>query len=192
MAAQIDLAVEAADVLHELGGAGAGRERVKAMAAHASGRVALARHDPTAADELRDAINAYAAIGARLEAARARLDLARALVDVTPGAAVDVARRAHGELDSLGATREADAAAALMRALGAKSAARARRDGLLTAREVDVLRLLGDGLSNREIAARLFISPKTAEHHVSRIYAKLGFANRAAAAAYAVTSLGPD
>ena len=55
-----------------------------------------------------------------------------------------------------------------------------------------MLRLLGEGLSNREIGDRLFISPKTAEHHVSRIYGKLGLKSRAEAAAWAVRSLGPE
>jgi DNA-binding CsgD family transcriptional regulator len=62
----------------------------------------------------------------------------------------------------------------------------------LSRREYEVLRLLGGGLSNREIAARLFISPKTAEHHVSRIYAKLGVSSRAEAAAYAARNLGDE
>jgi DNA-binding NarL/FixJ family response regulator len=48
-----------------------------------------------------------------------------------------------------------------------------------------VLRLLGEGLSNPDIAARLFISPKTAEHHVGRILRKLDLRSRAEAAAYA-------
>ena len=74
--------------------------------------------------------------------------------------------------------READAAAALMRSLGAKGRAGPKAVGLLSRREVEVLRLLGEGLSNREIAERLFISPKTAEHHVSRIYGKLGLSTR--------------
>ena len=55
-----------------------------------------------------------------------------------------------------------------------------------------MLRLLGEGLSNREIAERLFISPKTAEHHVGRIYGKLGVSSRAEAAAYAARNLGAE
>jgi DNA-binding CsgD family transcriptional regulator len=57
-------------------------------------------------------------------------------------------------------------------------------DGL-TDREVEVLRLIATGHSNRAIAQALFISPNTVLHHVSSIYAKLGAANRAEAAAYA-------
>jgi predicted ATPase/DNA-binding CsgD family transcriptional regulator len=56
----------------------------------------------------------------------------------------------------------------------------------LTRKEVEVLRLLREGLTNREIGARLFISPRTAQTHVQHVYAKLGVASRAEAAAYAV------
>jgi DNA-binding CsgD family transcriptional regulator len=55
----------------------------------------------------------------------------------------------------------------------------------LTARQVDVLRLLGEGLTNNELATRLFISPKTADHHVSAILTKLQVRNRREAAAEA-------
>ncbi|MBO0771150.1 MAG: response regulator transcription factor [Actinobacteria bacterium] len=56
---------------------------------------------------------------------------------------------------------------------------------VLTAREQDVLRLLAEGRSNREIAAELFIAPKTASVHVSNILGKLGAASRTEAAAIA-------
>lgn len=169
-----------------------GRERVEALALLARARVAAATGEPDAVELLRGAVNAHAALGWRLDTARTRLELARMLATESPDAAVDVAKRARNELDALGATREADVAAALMRSLGAKGRAGPKAVGLLSRREVEVLRLLGEGLSNREIAERLFISPKTAEHHVSRIYAKLGLSTRGEAAAYAVRNLGVE
>ncbi len=56
----------------------------------------------------------------------------------------------------------------------------------LTPRESEVLRLLATGRSNRDIAAALFLSEKTVEHHISRLYGKIGVENRAAATAYAI------
>ena len=67
---------------------------------------------------------------------------------------------------------------------GRSPATRANPAGL-TARQLDVLALLADGLSNAEIAARLVISPKTADHHVSAILAKLDVRSRGEAAAVA-------
>jgi DNA-binding NarL/FixJ family response regulator len=58
--------------------------------------------------------------------------------------------------------------------------------GGLTAREVEVLGLVADGLSNRAIAERLFISQKTAGRHVSNLFAKLGVHSRAQAARVAL------
>jgi DNA-binding NarL/FixJ family response regulator len=88
----------------------------------------------------------------------------------------------------LGATPEADAAAALLRSLGVRGRTGPKNVGLLSKREQEVLQLLGLGLSNPEIAARLFISRKTASHHVSNVLAKLGLRNRAEAAAWGRSS----
>ena len=53
-------------------------------------------------------------------------------------------------------------------------------------REVDVLRLAARGLTTREIADRLYISPKTADHHIQHIYGKIGTSTRAGAALWAM------
>jgi DNA-binding CsgD family transcriptional regulator len=121
-----------------------------------------------------------------LETARARLEMARALASEDPDAAREMARGARADFDRLGAARAADGAAELLRELGVAGGPGKRTEGLLSDREEDVLALLGLGLSNAEIGKRLFISPKTVEHHVGKVLAKLGLKNRAAAAAQAI------
>ena len=74
---------------------------------------------------------------------------------------------------------------------GPRASTRANLAGL-TRREVDVLDLLAAGLSNADIAERLFITPKTAGHHVSAILAKLGVSSRTAAARYTTQSGDPS
>jgi DNA-binding NarL/FixJ family response regulator len=64
---------------------------------------------------------------------------------------------------------------------GPREATRANPAGL-TARQLEVLALLADGLTNAEIAERLVVSPRTAEHHVAAVLAKLGAASRRDAA----------
>ena len=110
-------------------------ERIAAAAAFARGRVATARGDVTAVSELQKAANQFAVLGLRLDAARSRLALARALAPDSPEIAVDTARQARNELEALGDSREADIAAALMRSLGAKGRAGPRAASLLTQRE---------------------------------------------------------
>jgi DNA-binding NarL/FixJ family response regulator len=120
-----------------------------------------------------------------LEAARARLDLAQALRGAQPALATQEARAALIALDRLGASADADAAAALLRSWDAPGRFVPRADDLLTRREREVLSLLEAGLSNPEIAERLYISRRTAAHHVSNVLSKLGVRNRAEAAGLA-------
>ena len=87
--------------------------------------------------------------------------------------------------ERLEAARHADAAAQLLRSLGAPARTGPKGVGALTKREAEVLELLGAGLSNPEIADRLYIARKTVEHHVGRVLSKLGLRNRAEAAALA-------
>jgi DNA-binding NarL/FixJ family response regulator len=89
----------------------------------------------------------------------------------------------------MGATAEADQAAAFLRELGVKGRTGPRDAGALSRRELEVLRLITQGLSNAEIAKRLFISTKTAGNHVSNILTKLGLRSRTEAAAYALLNL---
>ena len=64
---------------------------------------------------------------------------------------------------------------------------RPARPGGLSRRELEVLRLVAAGRTSHEIAAELFISTRTAEHHIANIYTKIGVSNRAAATRWAVT-----
>jgi DNA-binding CsgD family transcriptional regulator len=127
------------------------------------------------------------------EAARTRVLLARALASDEPESAIAEGRAALATLDGLGARGEADAVAALLRSLGARVARRAPAGaGMLTKRELEVLALLGEGISNRQIGERLFITRKTVEHHVASVLAKLGLSGRGEAAAYAMRYLDGD
>ena len=81
---------------------------------------------------------------------------------------------------------DADAADAVLGAIGHRVPRRREGPAGLTAREVEVLRLLAQGLSNKEIAARLVISPKTAGNHVEHIYAKIDASSRATASLFAM------
>jgi DNA-binding NarL/FixJ family response regulator len=133
---------------------------------------------------LESALAAFGRIELPLEEAKARLDLAHVLITQRPAMAQVEARAALARFQELAATRDADAATSLLRRLGVRGHTGPRGDGTLTTREKQVLDLLGEGMSNTDIAARLYISRRTAEHHVSNILAKLGLASRAEATAY--------
>jgi DNA-binding CsgD family transcriptional regulator/tetratricopeptide (TPR) repeat protein len=140
-----------------------------------------------AAERLELAIAGFAGLGLPYETADSRRLLARAMADVDRETAVAEARAAFAAFDDLGAMRDVDATAALLRSLGVRAAPRsARASGTLTHREREVLVLLGEGLSNPEISDRLFITRKTVEHHVANVLAKLGLNGRSEAAAFAV------
>jgi DNA-binding CsgD family transcriptional regulator len=90
--------------------------------------------------------------------------------------------RAEAEAElALGSVR----AAAFLRSLGVAGRTGPKLLGQLSKREIEVLRLLGEGLTNAEIAARLYISTKTVATHVGNVFAKLQLRNRAEAAAFA-------
>jgi DNA-binding NarL/FixJ family response regulator len=123
--------------------------------------------------------------------ASVRHELAEALArSGNQAAAIAEARAALACFERLGADPYRDQVGALLRKLGDTGRVRPQRaDEVTTAlsvREQEVLELVRHGLSNAEIASRLFISPKTAEHHVGRILTKLGVRNRGEAAALAV------
>jgi DNA-binding CsgD family transcriptional regulator len=183
-------ATEARDRLVEVASA-TGDERARAYADVANGLVAVARGDPATA-LLQTAVRRFSALALPLEAGRAQFALARSLAIGKPRAAVAEAQLALRTFERIGARPDADAAAALLRELGASGRSRVRGTGALTAREAEVLALLAEGLTNAEIAERLVISRRTAEHHVANVLSKLDLRSRAEAAAYALQSRKED
>ncbi len=158
-----------------------------AAAALAKGRVCIASgRGGDAQARLHDAVEGFARAQLPMELAQSRLEMARALAELTPEVAIAEARAALEAFEKLQAARHADAAAAMLRSLGAPSRTGPKGFGALTKREAEVLGLVGAGLSNAEIGDRLYISRKTVEHHVGNVLSKLGLRNRAEAAAYAV------
>jgi len=181
----IDGARGAADELAVL----AEESRIRLVAARAelaAARVALAEgRTGEATGPARLALEHFGALAMPHDGAEARLELARALAADEPEVADDLARTALGVFRALGAARAMDAAAGVLRELGAGTGGRPRTSGELTGREQEVLELIALGMSNARIARTLVISERTAAHHVSRILSKLGVHNRAEAAALA-------
>jgi LuxR family transcriptional regulator, maltose regulon positive regulatory protein len=138
---------------------------------------------------LEDAVDRFQRSGAPFEASQARIELATSLAAL--GRTELAEREAATALDrllELGAETEAERARRLLEA-----SIRAGDDGpppVVTRRERDVLGLLAEGLTNRQIAERLVISEHTVHRHVTNILRKLDLPSRTAAAAWAVRSGG--
>lgn len=139
------------------------------------------------------ALELFAHLGMPFEMARSHLLLARIIAVEHRAEAIAEAGSALSQFVSLGAVPGSDEAVALLRSLGANAARHAPRGtGHLTRREGEVLELLGEGLSNRQIADRLFVTRKTVEHHVANVLAKLSLRSRSEATAYAVRHQARD
>jgi ATP/maltotriose-dependent transcriptional regulator MalT len=179
-----DDAQMAADALERLA-TELGRDDLTALAELQRAQAARLGNRAPDLQALERAAESFARLELPLEEGETRLELARALAGLRPELAIESARAGLAIFERLGATRHADEAACLLRELGAPGRPAPRTPGELTRREREVLELLAAGLSNPEIAERLVISPKTAEHHVGRVLGKLGLRNRAEAAAYA-------
>ena len=158
-----------------------GNDALAAMSAFADGTVSLAEGDADGAlPAARRAWHAWRALDAPCEAARARVLVGRtcrALSD-DDAAALEL-EAARGVFEQLGAAPELARLDALTRQAAANG------DHGLTDRELEVLRLVAAGESNREIAAKLVISEHTVARHLQNIFAKLNVQSRTAAGAYA-------
>jgi DNA-binding NarL/FixJ family response regulator len=156
-------------------------DTLSAMAAQARGSVELAEDNPSAALlSLRHAAEAWKRINAPylLAAVRELMGLSyRVLGDEESGELeLHAARTVFAELGATSDRRRVD------QLVPRVSAARAHG---LTARELEVLRLIASGLTNRAIAGMLFVSERTVDRHVSNIFVKMEVSSRAAATAYA-------
>jgi DNA-binding CsgD family transcriptional regulator len=169
----------------------AGGDCLQGLAGLASGLVIAAEGgDP--ASELDAALAHLEHALMRWEAARARLAVAEAAATPNPELAIREARLAMLAFTALGALPGADRARSLLRRLGVRTPGGPPVKAGLSRREEDVARLVGLGLSNDQIAARLFLSPRTVEHHITSILRKLPASRRAEIAAHAVRHLGSD
>lgn len=155
-----------------------GSPLLHARATHATGAVLLAEGDAKGAlHALREALKQWTELEAPHESAltRALIAAACAAVGDTDGAELAM-RAARSTFGRLGAAPD-------LERLGKRAAP--DRPGGLTPREVEVLRVLAQGKTNRVIGQELFISEKTVASHVSHIFTRLGVSSRAAATAYA-------
>lgn len=176
---KVDSAAEPAAELSALAGT-TGSLLLRALADLANGAVSLARGDAAAAlPLLRNACAICRELSCPYEAAETRVLVGVASAELGDAATARMElEAAKTAFERLGATPDIARVDALL--IGGSPAP----DGL-TSREVQVLRLVAAGLSNREIAVRLFISEHTVARHLSNIFRKLAVTSRAAATSYA-------
>lgn len=181
---RMDDAASAVEALVDIAEA-ADTTALRARAAFARGVLAVATGDPERAKSLlEDALDGFEPCGGRFDAACTRIELAKVLISMgRPEEGRREAREAHECLRELGAGADAERARRLLRE---SEAGGLDQPQPVSPREREVLCLLVDGLTNREISGRLFISEHTVHRHVTNILRKLNVPSRAAAAAYAV------
>jgi ATP/maltotriose-dependent transcriptional regulator MalT len=170
----------AADELEQIA-AGVKAPLLQAISERSTGAVRLAEGDVDGALAiLRKSLNAFQELVVPYEEARVQFLIAKACQKLddcdTAEMELDAARRIFGQL---GAVPDLARVEAFMK--DSKSGG----SDLLTQREVEVLKLVAAGMTNREIASKLFISEKTVARHLSNIFVKLDLSSRAAATAYA-------
>jgi len=168
-----------------------GGNSLRATTSYASGCVALGegKTDP-ARQCFEDAVDLFHASCAPFEEARARIELARALGTLgRTETAAEEARSAIRLLSELPAVQEEGRARRVLEALSVERPAIGKQTGDetsgLTRRELEILRLVAEGLSNPRIGKRLFVSDHTVHRHLANILGKLGVSSRAAAVAQA-------
>lgn len=180
----LDAAADHAAELRRLA-ATVGTSSLEATSRLCEARVAAADDDvETARQGHADAVAAFERAGTPLEAALSRLELARVLATSSrTELAVVEARRAQASLAALGAEPQADRGAELVIEL-------AGTDGTseacpLTPRQIEVLQLAAEGVTERQMAQRLVLSEHTIHRHLANIYTRLGCSSRSAAIAQA-------
>jgi DNA-binding CsgD family transcriptional regulator len=176
-AADLPAAAQAADELEQIA-ADFDSPLLTAAALSARGRLQFAQGDAEAAcATLREALREWQSLDVPYEVATARVLLGQACRDCG---------------DDESATKSFETAAAIFDRLGAALDVRVTRDlsqgsalpAGLTAREAEVLQLVADGQTNKEIAASLFLSERTVARHLSNIFTKIGVTSRTAAASF--------
>jgi DNA-binding CsgD family transcriptional regulator len=176
---RLDQAAARLDALQQTARA-LGRASALMHLARAAGTLAASKGDwDTAVREFDEAVRRGMALRMPLEVALTRLSAGRAGMRAGHVSwAVAVLDAAHVGFVRLGARAYAGAAGAELKAAGFGPDASVAASAVLSPAEAAVARLVGEGLTNREVAARLFVSVKTVEFHLRRIYAKLDIRRR--------------